>query len=130
MTTVFTKIIKGEIPSFKIYEDEWTFALLTRDAVQLGHTIIVPKIEVDYFTEVPEPFYSAVFKVAKPIAQALHKATGCVRVGTMIAGFEVPHFHYHLVPMFTADDLDLSRGKVRSSEENAAMQTKILALLG
>lgn len=62
MATVFSKIIAGEIPSFKIYEDEWTYAFLTKDAINIGHTLVVPKVDVDYFIDVPEPFYSKVFE--------------------------------------------------------------------
>jgi histidine triad (HIT) family protein len=75
MSSLFTKIINGEIPSFKIYEDEYTFAFLDIYPVQPGHTLIVPKIEVDYFADVPEPYYSAVFQVAKKIAPAIQQAT-------------------------------------------------------
>lgn len=75
MTTVFTKIINGEIPSFKIYEDEYTFAFLDIHPLQPGHTLIVPKIEVDYFVDVSEPYYSAVFATAKKIAPAIQQAT-------------------------------------------------------
>lgn len=129
MASVFTKIINGEFSSYKIYEDKETFAFLTRDAIQLGHTLVIPKIEVDYFLEVPEPYYSAVFKNARFIAKAIHEVTGCKRVGTIIAGWDVPHFHYHLVPMFVYDDLDFKKGRVRSPEENADMQQKIIAAL-
>lgn len=73
--TLFSKIIAGEIPSHKIYEDEYTFAFLDINPVQPGHTLIVPKIEVDYFADVPEPYYSAVFQTAKHIAPAIQKAT-------------------------------------------------------
>lgn len=75
MSTLFTKIINGEIPSHKIYEDEYTFAFLDIYPVQPGHTLIVPKIEVDYFVDVPEPYYSAVFQTAKKIAPAIRQAT-------------------------------------------------------
>lgn len=129
MTTVFTKIIRGEFKSYKIYEDDYVFAFLTQDAIQLGHSLIVPKIEVDYFVDVPEPYYSAVFAAAKPLTKAIHQATGCKRVGTIIAGWDVPHFHYHLVPMFDYFDLDPKRGKVRSDVENKEMQRSIIEKL-
>jgi histidine triad (HIT) family protein len=80
MSSLFTKIINGEIPCFKIYEDEYTFAFLDILPVKAGHTLIVPKIEVDYFVDVPEPYYSAVFHTAKKITPAIQQATGCARV--------------------------------------------------
>ena len=129
MPSIVTKIINGEIPCYKIYEDEHTFAFLARDQINLGHTLIVPKVEIDYFIDVPEPFYSAVFKTAKPIAKAVHDATGCKRVGAIIAGFEVPHFHYHIVPLFELHDLDFKRAVVRSGEEMKSVQEKIIAYL-
>ncbi len=127
--SVFSRIIAGTIPSYKVFENEYVFAFLAKDAIQLGHTLIVPKIEVDYFVEVPEPYYSAVFRAAKPIAQAIHTATTCKRVGAIIAGWDVPHFHYHLVPMFDYFDLDPKRANERSHEESLEMQNKILHAL-
>ena len=100
MPTLFSKIIDGQLDSYKIYEDDFTFALLDIFPYQKGHTLIVPKIEVDYFVDVPEPFYSAVFKTAQKISPAIQKATNCLRVGMMVQGVEVPHFHLHLIPMF------------------------------
>lgn len=129
MSSVFTKIIRGELSSYKLWEDEWTFAFLTKDAIQLGHTLIVPKIEVDLFCDVPEPYYTAVFNAAKPLARAIQKASGCKRVGAIIAGWDVPHFHYHLVPMFDYYDLDPRRGRVRSHDENLSTQARIIAAL-
>jgi len=128
-SSIFSKIIKGEIPSYKVFEDDLTFAFLAKDAIQIGHTLIVPKVEVDYFLEVPEPFYSAVFANAKNLGHAIHRATQCKRVGTVIAGWDVPHFHYHLIPMFDYFDLDPKRAKERSKEENTEIQQRILTEL-
>jgi histidine triad (HIT) family protein len=129
VTSVFTKIMNGELPSYKVYENEYVCGFLTRDAIRLGHTLIVPKVEVDYFLDVPEPFYTEVCKAARIVARAVHRATGCKRVGTVIAGWDVPHFHYHLIPMFEYEDLDPARAKVYSHEENRAMQEKIFLAL-
>ena len=126
MGTLFSKIINGEIPSFRIFEDENVFAFLDIRPVQPGHTLIVPKLEIDYFVDVPEPQYSAVFQAAKKIAPALQSATDCKRVGTAIVGFEVPHFHYHLIPMRRISDLDF--GLAREADQAALkdMQERIL----
>ncbi len=124
--TIFSKIIKGEIPSYKVFEDEHTFAFLDIHPIELGHTLVVPKIEVDYFLDVPEPYYSAVFKTAKHIGQAIHKASNCKRVGTIILGWDVPHFHYHMVPMFDHGALDFRRAKKHSDSAMREMQEKIL----
>lgn len=126
MATVFSKIISGHIPSFKLFEDQWTFAFLTKDAIQLGHTLIVPKTEVDYFIDGPEPYYSKVFENARYISRAIQNVTSCKRVGTIIAGWDVPHFHYHLIPMFDYYDLDPKRSKERTREENLSMQSALI----
>jgi histidine triad (HIT) family protein len=129
MASIFSKIIRGEIPSFKIYEDEYVFAFLDIRPIHLGHTLVVPKLEVDHFFDVPEPHYSAVFQAAKKIGLAIQEVTGCPRVGTTILGFEVPHAHYHLVPMWGPSDLSFSLAKPRSSDEMKDVQQKIVAAL-
>src|SRR5690606_5826354 len=126
---LFTKIINGDIPSYKIFEDELTFAFLDINPIEPGHTLVIPKIEVDYFIDVPEPYYSAVFKNARIISAAIHQATGCKRVGTIIAGWDVPHFHYHLIPMHDYGALDFKRAKARNEAEMKEMQIKITDLL-
>lgn len=130
MLSLFTKIIEGSIPSYKVFEDEHTYAFLTLEAIQLGHTLIVPKVDVDLFTDVPEPYYSAVFINAKPLAQAIQRATACKRVGTIIAGWDVPHFHYHLVPMWDPSDLSFGKARQHSREDNLRMQGAIVERLG
>jgi len=120
--------MNGEIPSYKIYEDEYCFAFLDIQPIQEGHILVVPKIEVDSFTEVPEPYYSAVFKAAQKISIALQKATNCNRVGTMILGWDVPHFHYHLIPMWSVGDI---KGKIKNlpPEKMKLIQEKIISKL-
>jgi len=129
MSSIFTKIINGEIPCYKIFEDEYTFAFLDINPIQLGHTLVIPKIEVDYFIDVPEPYYSAVFKTAKIVSKAIHEATGCNRVGSIIAGFDVPHFHYHLIPMNDMSDLSFKKAQGRDKDEMLEMQEKIKSFL-
>ncbi len=127
MPTIFTKIINGEIPSYKIFEDEYTFAFLDINPHNLGHTLIVPKIEIGDYKDVPEPYYSAVFKNAKLIGRAIEKATNCRRVGLVVHGMGVPdHFHLHLIPMFNSTDLNTDKAKTRSKEEMTDIQAKIV----
>ena len=130
MPSLFTKIINGEIPSYKVYEDDFTFAFLDINPIHPGHTLVVPKTEVDYFIDVPEPYYSAVFKTGKILARAIQDITKCKRVGTVIQGFEVPHFHYHLVPMWDHDDLNFSKGRKLPAQEMKAMQEAIVKKIG
>jgi len=90
--------------------------------------LIVPKIELDYFVDVPEPYYSAVFAAAKKIAPAIQKATGCTRISTLIMGFDVPHFHYHLVPTNTIADIR-STPQQATQEALKSMHQKIISFL-
>jgi histidine triad (HIT) family protein len=129
MASIFSAIIDGSAPALKVHEDQLVCAFLARDAIRLGHTLVVPKIEVDYFIDVPEPYYTAVFSVAKSLARAIHSVTRCKRVGTVIAGWDVPHFHYHLIPMFDYDDLNPSRARQFPHEEMTQIQQAIIERL-
>ncbi len=129
MASIFTKIINGEIPCYKIMEDELTFSLLTIQPIQLGHTLIVPKIEVDHHLDCPEPHYSRVFQNAQKIGKAIMQATKCKRIGTSIIGLEVPHFHYHLLPIWSPEDMDFRKAKSRSEKEMKEMCEKIRSFL-
>ena len=129
MASLFTKIIRGEIPSYKIYEDEYTYAFLDINPINLGHTLIVPKVEHDHFLDVPEPHYSAVFKAAVPIGCAVMKATGCKRIGSVVLGFDVPHFHYHLLPLWDSSDISFRKAKPREGHEMESIQKLIVGHL-
>lgn len=129
MASIFTKIINGELPSYKIHEDEFTYSFLALDQVNPGHTLVVPKIEVNSFMDCNEPHYSAVFKNAKYISIAIQKATNAPRIGTIIAGFEVPHFHYHLIPAWSIPDLNFTRAKKLSDAEMLKIQKNIISNL-
>lgn len=126
MASIFTKIIRGELPSYKVYEDEEVFAFLALDQVTLGHTLVVPKKEVDHFLDTPEPDYSAVFAAGKKIGRAVHRATASKRVCAMIVGFEVPHFHLHLIPANAMSDLDFKTAQRRTDAEMQDIQNRIL----
>lgn len=129
MSTIFTKIINGEIPSYKIYEDEYVYAFLDIFPQKPGHTLIVPKIEIDHFSEVPDPYFQAIFQASKKISPALQKATGCVRVCARFEGFEVPHCHFHLIPAWGIADVNFRIADQATSEELAEMQAKIISYL-
>lgn len=129
MASIFTRIIRGELPCFKLYEDEHVISFLTLDAIAPGHALVVPKCEVDYFADVPEPYFGAVHRVSQPITKAIQEVTGCRRVATAVIGLEVPHFHLHLVPIQSIGDLDFRRAKRLPAEESKALQEKIMAVL-
>jgi histidine triad (HIT) family protein len=125
MSGVFTKIIKGEVQAYKVYEDEKIFAFLDINPYQLGHTLVVPKVEVDYFVDLPDNYLNAVFKVAKILTPSIQSATDCERVGMVVEGREVPHFHLHLIPMMQGQFIMQQRKKY-SEEEMQKMQDKIV----
>lgn len=128
--TIFSKIIKGEIPSYKIAEDDKFFAFLDVYPLVQGHTLVVPKIEVDKFFDVPDDYLSEMLLFAKPIAKAIEEAFDCDRCGLSVVGLEVPHAHMHLVPIKYADDLNFTRPKLKVSlEDLKAAEQKILEYL-
>jgi len=129
MASIFTKIIQGEIPSYKIHEDELTISILTIEPIQLGHTLVIPKQEVNHWFEVPEPALLQVTRNAQKIAKAIRAATGCPRVMTATVGFEVPHYHLHLIPAWSPADLSFSKGQKRSEAEMKDIQQKIISHL-
>lgn len=128
--TIFSKIIAGEIPSYKIVEDEQFFAFLDIFPLVKGHVLVVPKIEVDKFFDLPEDYLGALLLFAKPIAKAIEKAFDCNRCGISVVGLEVPHAHLHLLPINSADDLNFTNDKLKlSKEELQESQQKIIAAL-
>ena len=117
MATIFTKIINNELPSYKIHEDELTISILALDQVSPGHVIVIPKQEVNHWFDVPADAFNRVGLNAQKIAKAIQKFSGCPRVGTIVAGFEVPHYHLHLIPAWSIPDIDFKRAKKLSAEE-------------
>ena len=130
MATIFSKIIRGEIPCYKVFEDEFTIAFLDIAPIRLGHTLVVPKVEVDYFVDVEDPHYSAVFRTAKHISPAIQKATGVRRIATAVIGLEVPHFHYHLIPINQISEFSFAKKISPLPEELQAMLERIHKYLG
>ena len=129
--TIFSKIIAGEIPSYKIAENDRFYAFLDIFPLQEGHVLVVPKIEVDKFFDVPDDYLAQMLVFAKPIAHAIEAAFPCDRCGLSVVGLEVPHAHLHLIPINSADDLNFTRGKLKlSPEQLKAAQEKIIRHLG
>jgi histidine triad (HIT) family protein len=125
--SIFTKIINGEIPSYKIAENDKFYAFLDIFPLQPGHTLVVPKQEIDKFFELTPALLSEILVFAQPIAKAIEQAFDCKRVGIAAIGLEVPHAHLHLVPINSADDLNFTREKLTlSPEEMQSCQEKIL----
>lgn len=129
MPSVFTKIITGELPSYKIYEDTLTFSFLALDQVNLGHVLVIPKEEVNHWFETSPATFTQVGLNSQKIAKAIKSATGCPRVGVMVAGFEVPHYHIHLIPAWSIPDLDFKKAKRFSVQEMKTIQEKIIQAL-
>jgi histidine triad (HIT) family protein len=128
--TLFSKIINGDIPSYKIAESEKFYAFLDIFPLQKGHTLIVPKIELDKIFDVPDTYLSELLVFAKPIAAAIEKSFPCNRVGMVTVGLEVPHAHLHLIPINAAADMEFSQPKLSlSTEEFKAIQELILSKL-
>ncbi len=117
MSTIFTKIIKGEIPCYKIAENEHFFAFLDVKPLVKGHTLVVPKQEIDYFFEMENQALSEIMVFSKTIAVAIKKAISCTKVGMSVIGLEVPHAHIHLVPIHHVGDLNFSKSKLEVDPE-------------
>ena len=129
--TIFSKIIRGEIPSYRIAENEKFFAFLDIFPLVEGHTLVIPKIEVDNLFDVPDEYLAEMLVFAKPIAKAIEKAYRCNRCGLAVVGIEVPHAHIHLVPLNGANDINFTRSKLKvSPEQLKKAQEKILAHIG
>ncbi len=128
--SIFSKIIAGEIPSYKIAENEKFFAFLDIFPLVEGHVLVVPKLETDQFFDVADEYLAEILLFAKPIAKAMEAVFDCNRVGIATIGLEVPHAHLHLVPINSADDLNFTRPKLKCSDEQMkAAQQKILEKL-
>ena len=128
--TIFSKIIAGEIPSYTITEDENFFAFLDIFPLVRGHVLVVPKIEVDKFFDLPDDYLKALLLFAKPIAYAIEKSFDCNRCGISVVGLEVPHAHLHLMPINSANDLNFTNHKLKLlPEEFKAIQQKIISNL-
>ena len=128
--TLFTKIIAGEIPAYKIAEDKYFYAFLDIFPLVEGHVLVISKVEVDKFFDLPDEYLSALLLFAKPIAHAIEKSFNCNRCGVSIIGLEVPHAHLHLMPINSANDINFTNKRLKLSPEELKMiQEKIISNL-
>lgn len=121
MPSIFTRIIRGEIPCYKVAESETCFAFLDINPLAKGHTLIVPKKEVDYLFDVKDELYVDLMRFAKKVAIALEKAVPCERIGVTVIGLEVPHAHVHLIPINALNDMNFAKPKLTMSAEELEM---------
>ncbi|HRU72059.1 MAG TPA: HIT family protein [Paludibacteraceae bacterium] len=130
MATIFTRIINGEIPCYKVAEDANYFAFLDINPLTKGHTLVVPKVEEDYIFNLDDTTYAGLMLFAKKVAKALKQAVPCKRIGVAVMGMEVPHAHVHLIPINKESDMVISNPKLQfSSEEMQKIAADIAAKL-
>jgi histidine triad (HIT) family protein len=120
MPSIFTRIINREIPGQIVAEDDRYIAFLDINPLVMGHTLVVPKVEVDYIYDLDETTLSGLHLFAKRVASAIQKTVPCLRIGVSVIGLEVPHAHVHLIPMNSMDDMNFSRPKLKPSREELA----------
>ena len=130
MSTIFSKIIAGEIPSYRIHEDERYYAFLDINPLAKGHTLVIPKVETDYLFDLEDDLLGDMMVFAKKVALAIDRTMNCKRVGMAVLGLEVPHAHIHLIPIKTLYDIEFSRPKLQlSTEEFMDIAQKISAAI-
>ncbi len=130
MATIFSKIIAGEIPSYRIHEDDRYYAFLDINPLAEGHTLVIPKVETDYLFDVDDDLLAGMIVFSKKVAKAIDQTMDCKRVGVAVLGLEVPHAHIHLVPINSLHDIEFSKPKLKFSEEEfRATAAKISAAI-
>ena len=126
MASIFSKIISGEIPCHKVAENERCFAFLDIRPVVFGHTLVVPKQEIDYYFDLPDDYITELNVFAKKVAHVLRQEVPCIRIGVMVAGLEVPHAHIHLIPMNSIAELSFTNSRPTfAQEEMAALSLRL-----
>lgn len=126
MASIFSKIVSGEIPSHKIAEDEHYYAFLDINPLAKGHTLVIPKKEVDYLFDVEDDLLGGMMVFAKKVAKAIDKTIDCKRVGVAVLGLEVPHAHIHLIPINNLGDINFSNPKLKFSDEELAETARLI----
>jgi len=130
MASVFTKIVQGDIPSYKIAENDKFFAFLDINPLAAGHTLVIPKTEIDYIFDIDDELYMELFQFSKWVATAIEEVVDCKRIGIAVVGLEVPHAHIHLIPLNDIYDIDFSKPKLKlTQEEFVDLANKIKAVL-
>ncbi|MEJ0081188.1 MAG: HIT domain-containing protein [Puia sp.] len=128
--TIFTRIINGEIPAYRIAEDDFFLAFLDINPLREGHTLVIPKIETDRFFDLEEKYLSRILLFSKPVAKAIESSFDCNRCGLTVVGLEVPHAHLHLIPINQVSDMDFKKTKLKLNEEAfRKIQAKIISNL-
>lgn len=127
MASLFTRIINGEIPCHKIYEDDDYLSFLDIRPINPGHALVIPKKEIDYIFDIEDDLLAGMMVVAKKVAVAIKKEVECKRIGVMVAGLEVPHAHIHLIPILQIPDLNFANAKPAENEELAEIAERIKA---
>ena len=127
MASIFSKIVKGEIPSYKVAEDENYYAFLDINPLQKGHTLVIPKKETDYIFDLPDEELAGLMVFAKKVAKAIGESVPCQRVGVAVLGLDVPHAHIHLVPLNGGDDLNFWKHKKQYSPEEMKACAELIA---
>ena len=117
MSSIFTKIVNGEIPCYKIAETEHCIAFLDVNPLVKGHTLVIPKKEIDYYFDLSDDVLLEVNTLAKQVAKAIEKVIPCKRIGVAVIGLEVPHAHVHLIPLNTMNDINFTREKLKPTQE-------------
>jgi histidine triad (HIT) family protein len=126
MASIFSKIVKGEIPAYKILEDDKFLAFLDVFPLVPGHTLVIPKKEVDYIFDIDDVLLGEMFIFSKKVAVAIKESIPCIKVGMTVIGLEVPHAHIHLVPMQSVDDVNFTRDKLTISAEEMQRITTLI----
>ena len=125
--TIFTRIINGEIPAYRIAEDDYFLAFLDISPLREGHTLVIPKTETDHFFDLEDKYLSRILLFAKPIAKAIERSFDCDRCGLTVVRLEVPHAHVHLIPISKVSDMDFKQAKLKLNEETfQKIRTKII----
>ncbi|MEA3479341.1 MAG: HIT domain-containing protein [Bacteroidota bacterium] len=127
MASIFTKIIQGEIPSYKVAEDGDYYAFLDIHPITKGHTLVIPKKETDYIFDIHDEDYTGLFLFSKRVAKAVEKVIDCERIGLSVLGLEVPHAHIHVVPINTVYDIDFSKPKLKFTPEEFQLLARQIA---